>query len=479
MLQAHVPAQDLDRLASVVGLDRVRRLLEEDLPAARKLLDGVRVVNVNSTAAGGGVAEMLQVLLGYTTALGIDSPWLVVEGTPAFFQVTKRIHNHLYGFPGDGGPLGETERDLYRAVLDTQAPALLEQIRPGDQVILHDPQTAGLARHAADAGARVIWRCHVGVDEENEHSERGWAFLRPELEPYVDCYVFSRRSFAPPWVDAERLHVIPPSVDPFSPKNQALEPDVVLGVLAQTEIVKARPGPTDFRRRDGSPSCVVRRCTILREGDPPDAGTPLVVQVSRWDPMKDMAGVMEAFAEHVAPAHPDVHLVLAGPPVRSVADDPEAAVVFNDCVQAWQHLPHRDRVHLVCIPMDDVDENATIVNALQRHATVVTQKSLAEGFGLTVGEAMYKRRPVVASAVGGIVDQVTEGTGLLVDDPYDLPGFAACVSMVLSDHDLAAQLGERGRERIIEHFLPDVHLRAWLAAIRTCQRAGQPQQPVP
>jgi trehalose synthase len=184
-----------------------------------------------------------------------------------------------------------------------------------------------------------------------------------------------------------------------------------------------------------------------------------VVQVSRWDRLKDPTGVMVGFAEHVA-ERTGAQLVLAGPTVHSVTDDPEGAEVLDETEAAWRQLPHakRSQIHLACIPMVDIEENAAIVNALQRHATVVVQKSLEEGFGLTVAEAMWKARPVVASAVGGIQDQVTSGeTGILLDDPRDLERFGDAVVRVLEDRVLADRLGSNAREHVRHHFLANRH----------------------
>jgi trehalose synthase len=197
----------------------------------------------------------------------------------------------------------------------------------------------------------------------------------------------------------------------------------------------------------------------VREGGPPDPLMPLVVQVSRWDRMKDMPGVLEGFARYVyvEPAH----LVLAGPAVTGVSDDPEGEEVWRETIAAWRALPRPDRarVHLASVPMDDPLENAIVINALQRHAAVVVQKSLAEGFGLTVAEAMWKTRPVVASAVGGIVDQVIdEETGLLVDNPHDLEAFGAAVDRLLHDRAAAERLAMNARRHIERHFLGDRHL---------------------
>ena len=201
-------------------------------------------------------------------------------------------------------------------------------------------------------------------------------------------------------------------------------------------------------------------------GDPPPVGVPLVVQVSRWDRLKDMAGVMEGFVRAVSDDDLDgAHLVLAGPEVAGVADDPEGAEVLAECREEWNHLPDpvRGRVHLATIPMDDVDENAIIVNALQRHAAVVVQKSLVEGFGLTVTEAMWKGRAVVASKVGGIQDQITDGRdGLLVDDPYDIEEFARVLQRPATDTGLAGRLGAAAHARVLEEFLGDRHLEQYV-----------------
>jgi trehalose synthase len=198
----------------------------------------------------------------------------------------------------------------------------------------------------------------------------------------------------------------------------------------------------------------------VQSGPPAPAAAPLVLQASRWDAWKDMAGVMEGFAAHVDPSL-GAHLILAGPAVTGVADDPEAVEVYADCVARWRALPHaaRGRVHLACVPMADPDEAAAIVNALQRHAAVVVQKSLAEGFGLTVAEAMWKSRPIVASAVGGIVDQIEDAEhGLLIDEPGDLRGFGAAVERLLRDPTDAARLGQAARRRAVDEFLGDRHL---------------------
>ena len=452
---APLPIERFEPLMGAKTLARARAVAD----AVRERLTGHVVWNVNSTAVGGGVAEMLRPLIGYSRGVGIDARWAVIHGDPDFFRVTKRLHHALHGSPGDGSPLGPDERQLYEATAHHNAEELCALVCPGDVVLLHDPQTLGLAPSLAAAGARLVWRCHIGSDVANEEVERGWAFLAPYLAE-IPTYVFSRTAYVPASCDHGKSRIIAPSIDAFSPKNQELDERAVHTILVHVGLVEGPPpDPADhgFVRSDGSPGRVQRRADVVRLGRAPTWDTPLVVQVSRWDPLKDMVGVMQGFVrilDGVAPRHAE--LMLAGPNVKAVADDPEGARVFDDVVAAWRALPHgvRDHVHLASLPTGDVDENAAIVNALQRHAAVVVQKSLHEGFGLTVTEAMWKARPVVASAVGGIQDQIEpEKSGLLLEDPTDLDAFAAALRRVLADPALARRLGEQARERVRGHFL--------------------------
>lgn len=471
--EVHIAALTPERLLPLIGPERDQRF-EATAAAARERLNGRTVLNVNSTATGGGVAEMLRTLLAYARGAGIDAQWVVIKGDPRFFTITKRIHNNLHGAPGDGGPLGAAERRHYEAISRANADELLALVRPRDVVLLHDPQTAGLAHALARAGVIVIWRCHVGADNPNEHTERAWSFLRPYLEA-VDAYVFTRRQYTPAWADPERTVVIPPSIDPFSAKNQEMTAADVEAVLHYVGLLEGDHPATvaTYTREDGSTGRIDRHVDVLQTGPPPPADAPLVVQVSRWDPLKDMAGVMTAFADYVDGSS-QAHLLLAGPVVTGVADDPEGAATFERCIEVWRRLPHaeRSRIHLACVPMHDTDENAIIVNAIQRHAAVVAQKSLAEGFGLTVAEAMWKEKPIVASAVGGIVDQIVSGEhGLLVDDPRDQAAFGKAVRRLLDDPGYAEGLGANARARATAEFLGDRHLAQYGELFERLDRA--------
>ncbi|MDP8962291.1 MAG: glycosyltransferase, partial [Actinomycetota bacterium] len=451
-----ITTEPLERFTSIIGATHLQRL-RDALTVTGTLMAGRTLWHVNSTAAGGGVAEMLPVLLAYLRGAGVDARWVVVGGRPDFFTVTKRLHNHLHGSRGDGGELGGDERACYDAVADGNAGQLTRLVRRGDVAVLHDPQTAGLVEPLREAGATVIWRCHVGCDTPNGLAHAGWSFLRPYLEA-ADAYVFSRRPHVHPWMPRYKVRLVPPSIDPFAAKNQPLEADAARAIVGHLGLISANGVAPAYRNRDGASIIVQRRAEIVRGGATPTANIPLVVQVSRWDRLKDMLGVMRAFAAGVDHG---AHLALVGPSVASVADDPEGAEVLDECVRAWERLPApaRDRIHLVCLPMDDLDENAAMVNAIQRHAAVVVQKSLAEGFGLTVTEAMWKARPVVASAVGGIQDQIVDGRhGMLVPDPADLPAFARAVQRLLTEPHTAARLGRNARRRVLGRFLGNRHL---------------------
>ena len=257
-----VPGTPVAVLEPVIGTERYARLVT----AAARFRDrlGQRTIwNINSTAVGGGVAEMLQVLVGYIAGLDIAVRWTVISGDPDFFAITKTLHNQIHGQAG-AGPLSPADAAHYGQVLAANADELLRQVRPGDIVLLHDPQTAGLAAPLVRAGARVVWRCHIGVDWQNDTTRAAWDFLRPYLAP-AHAFVFTRRQYVPPWIPPEQAWIIPPSIDPFSAKNQKLDAAAVQAILATIGVLDGGPPPGTraFRapRRDG------RRSHPRRAGD--------------------------------------------------------------------------------------------------------------------------------------------------------------------------------------------------------------------
>jgi trehalose synthase len=457
--EIEVATRPLSRLEPLIGEERFEELRRAAFQTSQ-LFEGKTVWNVSSTAAGGGVAEMLQVLVGYTLDAGVDIRWLVMSADAEFFSITKRIHNRLHGTAGDSGELGPNETAHYAEITAANSVGVMSRVRPGDVVLLHDPQTAGMAPALAAAGARVVWRCHIGRAGHNQWTEEAWAFLRPHLAR-CEAYIFSLPEYVPTWIEASRIRVIPPSIDPFSPKNQDMSPSNVILTLGRIGLLQGVPKdrPGTFTRGDGAAGYVERRASVVSADAPLGPEVPLVVQVSRWDRLKDMEGVMEGFAA-ATPALVDVHLALVGPAVVGVTDDPEGAEVYAECLAAWEELPAaaRRRVTLVTLPMADVDENAAMVNAIQRHATVIVQKSLEEGFGLTVAEGMWKAKAVVASDVGGITEQIVPGTGVLLSDPADLAAFGEALSQLFEHPERLVELGIRAREHVLESFVGDRHL---------------------
>jgi trehalose synthase len=458
--EINVPVHALSRFEPLIGEERYGELRRAAALTSHRL-EGKTVWNLSSTAAGGGVAEMLQVLVGYIQDANVDIRWLVMAGDAKFFSITKRIHNRLHGAAGDAGELGPNETAHYTDIMAANLVSVMGRVRPGDLVLLHDPQTVGMAAALAGAGARVIWRCHVGREGSNEWTDEAWSFLRPHLA-HCEAHIFSLRQYVPSWMDESRVQVIPPSIDPFSPKNQEMSQGDVIRTLRRIGLLEGggAGAPATFTRRDGTPGHIGRRASILPEGGLPlDPDAQLVIQVSRWDRLKDMTGVLQGFASSMV-GRVDAHLALVGPSVADVTDDPEEAEVFAECVSALEALPAdaRRRVKLVTLPMEDIDENAAMVNALQRHATVIVQKSLVEGFGLTVAEGMWKAKAVVASSVGGITEQVAFGTGILLADPTDLPMFGDTLAELLTRPDQIAQLGARARQHVLETFVGDKHL---------------------
>jgi trehalose synthase len=464
--EVQVPSLSLERLRDTIE-PQARQRFDAGLSRARELFAGREVWNVNSTSSGGGVAEMLWSWVGLARGAGVGMHWLTINGPAEFFALTKRLHNYLHGEVGDGGPLGDEERILFDRISRENAAAVLAEVGPDDIALLHDPQTAGLIPDVVGAGRPVVWRCHVGADERNELTAQAWDFLAPYVTE-ADAVVFSRRAFVPDCCKGMPVAIVPPSIDAFSPKNQEIEPATVRAILRRVGLLEPAVGErepkTVFRRPDGSESWVERRCEVVGEGALPDADAPLVVQVSRWDRLKDPVGVMHGFAGVLAAGH-DAWLVLAGPSVGAVSDDPDSAAVLAEVEADWRGQPEsvRSRVLLACLPMEDLDENGAIVNALQRQATVVVQKSLKEGFGLTVTEAMWKARPVLASATGGIEDQIEDGvTGILLSNPLDLDAFAAAVGDLLGNPEHARAIGEAARESVRANFLEDRHSRQYL-----------------
>jgi trehalose synthase len=391
------------------------------------------LVHVNATATGGGVSEMLQGLVPRQRA-----GWAVIAGTADFYAVTKYLHHLLHGQADprrldDPAPLR-----TYRSTLAPQAGWFAQWVAPGDVVVLHDPQTLGLAPAVKAAGARVVWHCHIGADVAPDRGPGAvWRAFEQELTA-VDAVVTTLPEHAPPTV-RHRFTVLP-AIDPAAPKNRDLTADEVATVLAEIGLTTGR---------------ISSGVKVVQE-QPLPRDARVVLQVSRWDPLKDMPGVVRCVVGLPA----DVHLVLAGTDPRAVPDDPEGLAVLAEVCDVVTGLPEADRarVHLVTNSLAQPEPNALVVNALQRRADVVLQKSLQEGFGLTVVEAitvveaMAKGRAVVASRVGGLCLQIQDGHNGLLVDPTDLDDVRAALTRLLDDTALRRKFGERARSGVLERY---------------------------
>jgi trehalose synthase len=372
------------------------------------------------------VAEILRGSLPSQHAAGIRVQWAVLAASPEFTAFTKSLYYSLCGVAApEVAERLEGHRPLYEATCRVTADRLAAAADPADLIVLHDHQAAGLAPFLRDAGHPVLWRMHVGPADDHARARHGWAFLS-RYTAAAHASVSSAPDVLPPGLATAPNYVLAPAIDPLSAKNRPL----------------------------GTAGEVARLAAPATAAVP--AAAPLVTQVSRWDRVKDIPGVIRAFADHVDPAL-DAHLALVGPDTRR---DPPAQRVFGECRDLWTRLgaAQRARVHLVQLPTGSRTRHALTVNALQRRSAVIVQNSRAEGFGLTVTEAAWKGRPVVASAVGGLRHQVEDGRTGLLARPGDPGAFGQAVERVLRDPAYGEELGHAARDRVRTRFLPDSHL---------------------
>ncbi|MFA5337668.1 MAG: glycosyltransferase [Candidatus Omnitrophota bacterium] len=372
----------------------------EDLQLIAEKLKGKVIQNVNSTAFGGGVAEILNRMVPLLRELGVDARWDQIKGDENFFEVTKKFHNALHGRRQEIG-----RRD-FNVFLETSNWNIKNMNIYGDIVFIHDPQPIALVKKRKKN--KWLWRCHVDVSSPNKHV---WRFLMDFIAKY-DSAVFSSPNFSRKL--PIRQFLISPSIDPLSDKNKELSEEVIASVLAKYNVPRDKP---------------------------------IVTQISRFDPLKDPIGVIEAY--RLVRKYIDCTLVLAG---GSASDDPEGVRMLEE---VKKRAGDDKDIHILLLPQNDID-----VNALQRASTVIVQKSLREGFGLTVTEALWKAKPVVASHTGGIPLQIKHKySGLLC---HSIEGAAFAIKQLLNSPDYAKKLGQNGREHIKNNFLLTRHLRDYM-----------------
>jgi trehalose synthase len=383
----------------------------EELRLLAERLEGRSVQNINSTAVGGGVAEILLRMLPLLQDLGVQARWDVIRGNERFFLITKKMHNALHGVEEEFAP---QDWDFFLEVNRQNAEVLAEG---ADIVFVHDPQPIALVEHKPLRGASWVWRCHIDFTSPRPAV---WEFLRTYIGSY-DAVVFSAPAFSRPLGPPQIL--ISPSIDPLSEKNRDLTADEV--------------------------DAVCRRFGL-------DRGRPIISQISRFDYLKDPLGVIRAY--RLVKDHIDCQLVLAG---GGATDDPEGMKVLDEVRAEAEKDPDINVLFLP--PASDLE-----INALQRASTVVLQKSLREGFGLTVSEALWKAKPVIASAVGGIPLQIAhKHSGILT---HSVEGTAYWIKQLLNEPDYAQRLGVNGREHVRNNFLITRHIRDYLLLFLSLSR---------
>ena len=403
MLQlVNVGTKTLDDYASLAS-----RGLMEEIRLLAGPLSGKRVLHLSATAFGGGVAEINYALVPLMKDAGLDVEWRIIRGADEFFTVTKLIHNALQGSPQGLSP---DQEEIFRTYNVLNA----EEIEDAyDFVIVHDPQPAAVIEHFPASSANWIWRCHIDLSTPNE---RVLDFLLPSIAHY-DATIFHRSEYVPKSSGLPPAYIWPPAIDPLTPKNMALSPEDAAYVVDQFGI---------------------------------DVERPLLTQVSRFDPWKDPLGVIDAYRE-VKQRFPEVQLALVG---SMAHDDPEGWEYYD------QTVTYADGDPDIYILSNLNNIGSVEVNAFQVHSSAVIQKSIREGFGLTVTEALWKTRPTVASRVGGIVAQIQDGeTGWLVGSPHECA--EACIQ-ILRDPAEARVHALKGKEYVRRHFLMPRLLRDWL-----------------
>lgn len=474
------------RLAEYEGFATLAAPVHELRVAASRVAPKLRdrtVWMVNSTAKGGGVAEMLPTLVNLLRDLGIRTEWVAIDSDePEFFVLTKRIHNLIHG-EGDSA-LDDDHRRLFERINEENAEFLLERMKPGDVLVIHDPQPMPLAsilKRKVDI--RALWRCHIGLDLANQATRAAWEFLRPYAGAYAHA-VFSAPEYIPPFL-AGQAGLIYPAIDPLSDKNRELHLHQIVGTLVNGGLAHA-PGP-------------VLTLAFSRQASwlGPDGGwnenhgledfglmaRPIVTQVSRWDRLKGFLQLLKAFDRLKRGLDQDdgrggeatdlhrrrrylVRLVLAGPDVGSVEDDPEAVEALEEVRRGYMDLDPtvRKEIAVVTLPMHSRRENGLMVNALQRASTIVVQNSLREGFGLTITEAMWKRAPILTNSMAcGPRQQVRHGLdGCLARDPEDVEELSRLLDAMLADYRGRREWGRNAQRHVYEKFLVLSQLEEWM-----------------
>jgi len=415
-------------------------------------LNKKKVWMINSTAQGGGVAEMMPTIIDLLRQLGVDAEWLVLEtNNKDFFDLTKRIHNLIHG-SGTNYYFSKEDREVFEQVNKENSDYLLSRVNKDDIVVIHDPQPISLIKFLPSE-IKTIWRCHIGLDKENKQTKAVWEFLKPYLELY-NHHVFTTQDYVPEFLK-ETSSIIYPGLCPLTEKNKELSIKEIVEILISGGL-----------HTKGYTSCfnhIVQRIKFKPE-DIEFLYKPTITQISRWDRLKGWQNLIEGFVHFKKTNNSDAQLVLGGPDPKYIQDDPEGLEVFNQLCDFYNSVPEKiqEDIAILLLPMESITENALIVNALQRVSTIIAQNSIQEGFGLTCTEAMYKAKPIIGTLACGLREQIRdEIDGVLIKEqtPKEI---ADKIHFILNSK---TKFGINGEKRVIDNFLVFSQVKSWIKVL--------------
>ncbi len=460
--------------------------LRQESADVRRHINGRSILMINSTSRGGGVAEMLPKLVGILRELGIETRWAVMSSDdPAFFRLTKRLHNMIHGDGGSNFLLSADDRRLFESTAEANLEELKAIMFPDDMLVIHDPQPLALgALLKKHTSLPSIWRCHIGLDEQHPSKQMAWEFLRPYAQAY-DHSIFSAAEYIPHYL-ADRASIIYPAIDPLSYKNRYFRAERVMSILYSAGLAKPglpaliHPFPEQAQRLqpDGTfgPAIFPDEIGFLYR--------PTITQVSRWDRLKgfhpllegfvrlkkDLNGKANPFNEFQQHQLEILRLILVGPDPISIQDDPEGCEVLKELCISCTHLEPaiQKDVVLLTLPMDSQMNNALMVNALQSATSVVVQNSLREGFGLTLTEAMWKGTPVIGTSACGLRQQIHDRIhGRVINCPSDPEEVAQVLREVFCADEEIDLWSRNAQARVHQEFLIFNQVKSWLRIIKT------------
>ncbi len=467
------------------------RDLREEAASIRRHLNGRSILMINSTSQGGGVAEMLPKLVSILQELGVQTRWAVMGSEdPAFFRLTKRLHNMIHGDSRNGHHLGAEDRRIFQSAVEANLAELRTLLLPDDLLVIHDPQPLALGALAKkQLNVPSVWRCHIGLDEQHPCTQAAWEFLKPYVEVF-DHSVFSAEEYVPEYLK-DRSSIIHPAIDPLSHKNRYFRAERLTSLLCNAGLAKpaeptvTNPFPEQAQRlqSDGSfgPAHLPDEIGFLYR--------PTITQISRWDRLKGFQPLLEGFVrlkksrngrngyrnERHRRREEILRLILVGPDPLSIQDDPEGCEVLKDLCASYLRLEPaiQKDVVLLTLPMNSRMNNAFMVNSLQTASSIIVQNSIREGFGLTLTEAMWKGTPVLGSSACGLRQQIHDRVhGRVVCCPEDPEEISQVLGEMLGADEELNRWSRNAQARVHQKFLIFNQVRAWLRILQKIEECS-------